>query len=280
MNIKTTLSAAAEIRKICIQAMCSAGQGHIGGSMSISDILAVLYTDILNVNPKDAKMTGRDWLVLSKGHCGPALYAALAYKGFFGKDELIQTLNKGGTSFPSHCDRLKTNGIDISTGSLGQGLSLASGVALGNRLQGIGGTVYAIVGDGELQEGQNWEAIQFIAHRKLNNLILIVDNNKRQLDGYTKDICGPLSLKEKFTAFGFNALEADGHNVTEIYNALTKAKNSENPTAVIFNTEKGFGCNFSEIDGFNHYMVITPEMAAAAVCEIDKRLEKSYELLG
>jgi transketolase len=278
MDVKTTITAAAEIRKLCITAMAAAGYGHIGGSMSLCDMLAVLYTDILNVNPKDARMKGRDWLVLSKGHCGPALYAALAYKGYFSKEELL-TLNQGGTSLPSHCDRLKTNGIDISTGSLGQGLSIASGVALGNSLQGIGGAVYIIVGDGELQEGQNWEAAQFVAHRKLNNLILIVDNNRRQLDGYTKDICDPQNLKEKFTAFGWSALEADGHEVTEIYSALKEAKASEKPAVVILNTEKGFGCNFAEIKGFNHYMVITPEMAASAAAEIDKRLKEKYELL-
>jgi transketolase len=273
MDVKTTASAAAEIRKLTIRAMEAAGYGHIGGAMSICDALAVLYTDILNVDPGDSQKRDRDWVVLSKGHCGPALYAALAYKGYFDKEEL-KTLNANGTNLPSHCDRLKTNGVDLSTGSLGQGLSLAVGAAMGNRLQGIGSTVYVIVGDGELQEGQNWEAIQFIAHRQLNNLVLIVDNNKRQLDGYTKDICNPFDLKAKLLAFGLDALETDGHDVKAVYSALETAKNAAIPTGVILNTEKGYGCRFAEIDGFNHYMTITRDMAEEAIADIEARLKK------
>lgn len=279
MNVKATMAAAAEIRKLTIRAMESAGYGHIGGSMSICDLLAVLYTDILNIDPSDLKKRDRDWVVLSKGHCGPALYAALAYRGYFDAEEL-KTLNKGGTKLPSHCDRLKTPGVDLSTGSLGQGLSLAAGAALGNRLQGINSTVYAIVGDGELQEGQNWEAIQFIAHRQMDNIIIIVDNNKRQLDGFTKDICDPFSLKDKFISFGLKTYEADGHDVGGIYEALIAAKQYHGPSALILDTEKGHGCNFAEIDGFNHYMVITHDMAESAIAEIDERLKKSYELIG
>jgi transketolase len=274
MNEKVTLTAAAEIRKLTIRAMESAGYGHIGGSMSICDLLAVLYTDVLNIDPQDSEKRDRDWVVLSKGHCGPALYAALAYRGYFKKEELA-TLNANGTMLPSHCDRLKTKGIDISTGSLGQGISLAAGVAVANEMQAVDSTVFVIVGDGELQEGQNWEAIQFIAHRKQKNLIIIVDNNKRQLDGYTSDICNPFCLKSKFTAFGLSALEADGHNIKEVYDALIKAKTSSIPTVVILNTEKGHGCNFAEINGFNHYMVISKEMADSAVSEVDKRLREA-----
>ena len=271
MNARKTLIAAAEIRKLTIQAMEAAGYGHIGGSMSICELLAVLYTDILNIDPADPNKRDRDWLVLSKGHCGPALYAALAHKGFFDKSEL-KTLNANGTRLPSHCDRLKTRGIDISTGSLGQGISLASGVAMGNRMQGIGSAVYVIAGDGELQEGQNWEAVQFAAHWKLDNLAIIVDNNRRQLDGYTAGICEPFSLRDKFTAFGLYALEADGHDVRAIYEALSDARASQKPSAVILNTEKGRGCNFAEIDGFNHYMTVSHEMTESALAEIDRRL--------
>lgn len=278
MNVKATMAAAAEIRKGTITAMEGAGYGHIGGSMSICDVLAVLYNDILNIDPRDSKKKDRDWVVLSKGHCGPALYAALAFKGFFPKEEL-GTLNAGGTNLPSHCDRLKTNGIDISTGSLGQGLSLGTGVAVGNQIQGIDSTVFVIVGDGELQEGQNWEAIQFIAHRQMLHLVLIVDDNKRQLDGYTKDLCNPFCLKDKFLSFGLNAIEVDGHDVSEIHEELMKAKRSGGPAVIILNTDKGHGCHFAEIEGFNHYMVITHEMAQSARTEIDARLEKSYELL-
>ena len=269
MNAKTTMAAAADIRKLTITAMEAAGYGHIGGSMSLCDLLAVLYTDIMNVDPAEPKKLGRDWLVLSKGHCGPALYAALAHKGFFPVEQL-KTLNANGTKLPSHCDRLKTPGVDISTGSLGQGVSLATGVAMGIGMQGFGGRVYVIVGDGELQEGQNWEAFQFIAHRAPKNLVIIVDANKRQLDGYTKDVCEPFDLKAKFEAFGLSAIDVDGHDVRAIYDALQNP-----PQVLILDTEKGHGCNFAEIDGFNHYMVITPEMAASARDEIDRRLEAS-----
>jgi transketolase len=267
--------AAAEIRKLTIRAMESAGYGHIGGSMSICDVLAVLYGKIMNVDPKNPKLESRDWLILSKGHCGPALYATLAYKGYFGIEEL-KTLNANGTNLPSHCDRLKTVGIDISTGSLGQGLSIASGVATGNKLKGLNNFVYCIVGDGELQEGQNWEAIQFIAHKNIDNLIILVDNNKRQLDGYINDICRQFDLSLKLSSFGLSVINADGHNVESIYNALIAAKKCKRPSAVILDTQKGYGCNFSEIKGFNHYMVITKEMADCACNEIDKRLKDGY----
>lgn len=279
MDIKRTLAAAAEIRKLTIMSMAAAGYGHIGGSMSVCDVLAVLYTDILRIDPKDSRKKDRDWFVLSKGHCGPALYATLAYKGYFEESEL-KTLNANGTNLPSHCDRLKTVGVDLSTGSLGQGLSLAAGAALGNKMQGINSKVYVIVGDGELQEGQNWEAIQFIAHRQMDNLVLIVDDNKRQLDGYTKNICNPFSLKAKLEAFGFSAIEVDGHDVKAIYEALLAAGHAAKPTAVILSTDKGHGCSFAEIDGFNHYMVISPEMAESATAEIDERLRKAYEQLN
>ncbi len=262
---------AAQIRKLTITAIESAGYGHIGGSMSICDVLAVLYCDIMDIDPKNPNKDDRDRLVLSKGHCGPALYAALAYRNYFDQKELL-TLNCNGTNLPSHCDRLKTVGIDISTGSLGQGYSLATGVAYGCKMKGYKNFCYCIVGDGELQEGQNWEAVQFVAHHKLDNLILIVDNNKRQLDGYTKEICDSGNLSDKFKAFGFTAIEADGHDVLQIRDALLEAKKVGAPVVVVLHTEKGYGCNFAEIDGFNHYMVVSPEMADEARAEIDRRL--------
>ena len=273
MNTRATMTAAAEIRKLTINAMASFGAGHIGGSMSVCDILAVLYMDILNIDPADPGKVDRDWLVLSKGHSGPALYSALAYRGFFDAGELV-TLNANGTRFPSHCDRLKTSGIDLSTGSLGQGISLATGVALGNRMKAIGSTVFVIVGDGELQEGQNWEAIQFIANRRMDNIVIVVDNNHRQLDGFTADICQPFSLREKFLAFGLRVVEANGHDVRAIYEALTLAKSAHEPIVAIFDTEKGHGCNFAEFDGYNHYMTISKAMADSAVAEVDERLAK------
>lgn len=269
---RTTVRAAAEIRKGVIRALEAAGSGHIGGSMSLAEILAVLYTDILDVDPKDPKKKDRDYVVLSKGHCGPALYATLAYKGYFDPAELL-TLNQGGTNLPSHCDRLKTVGIDISTGSLGQGLSLATGVALGKKMQGIPGKVYAIVGDGELQEGQNWEAFLFIAHRKVTNLVTVVDNNRRQLDGYTADICDESDLGEKLRAFGFDVKRVDGHDVTALYGAFSTAGDGDKPCVIICDTEKGHGCCISEFDGFNHYMPVSREDAKRAIEDIDRRLE-------
>jgi len=273
MERKETMRAAAEIRKLTIFAMEAAGYGHIGGSMSVCDALAVLYTDILHIDPSDAGKRDRDWVVFSKGHCAPALCAALVYKGYFAKEEL-KTLNANGTRLPSHCDRLKTVGVDISTGSLGQGLSLATGVAMGNRMQGIGSTTYVILGDGELQEGQNWEAVQFLAHRQPENLVILVDHNARQLDGYLEEICKPYRLSEKFQSFGLCARDVDGHNVCAIYDALIEAKAHSGTSVIILHTVKGHGCNFAEIEGFNHYMVVTPEMAQSAYAEIDARLEK------
>jgi len=278
VNVAATLRAAAEIRRLTIQAMASFGAGHIGGAMSVCDLLAVLYTDVLDVDPADPGRLDRDWVVLSKGHAGPALYAALAQRGFFDVAELA-TLNADGTRLPSHCDRLNTPGVDISTGSLGQGISLATGVALGKQMQGVGGRVFAIVGDGELQEGQNWEAVQFIAHRSVGNLTIIVDENMRQLDDFVENICRPFSLHEKFAAFGLPVVEADGHDVVAIYDALATAMAEPGTAVVILSTEKGHGCSFAEFDGYNHYMTITPEMADQADAEVDRRLEAQLEAI-
>ncbi len=271
MNIDRMKNAAAEIRKLTIRAMATAGYGHIGGSMSICELLGVLYEGVLRVDPSRPDWEERDWVVLSKGHCGPALYAALAYKGYFDK-ALLNTLNEGGTSLPSHCDRLKTPGIDLSTGSLGQGVSLGIGAALGNRMKGIASTVFIITGDGEIQEGQVWEGVQFAAHRRMDNVVLIVDANKRQLDGYVRDICGGSEIAGRFAAFGWEAICADGKDCGAIYDALVKAKGSGKPAAVILDTEKGQGCSFSEKAAFNHYMVITEDMADEACAEVDRRL--------
>lgn len=273
MDVNQLTRAAAEIRKLTIRSMAAAGYGHIGGSMSICELLGVLYEGVLHIDPANPQMEERDWVVLSKGHCGPALYAALAYKGYFDR-ELLKTLNQNGTSLPSHCDRLKTCGIDLSTGSLAQGVSLGIGAAMGNKMKGLDSTVYIIVGDGEIQEGQVWEAVQFAAHRQLDNMILIVDCNKRQLDGYVADICQGFDLKKKFEAFGFEAIRADGKDCGAIYDAIVKAKEISRPVALLLDTEKGQGCSFAEGGVFNHYMVITDEMAQEAIMEIDRRLEE------
>ncbi|NLV37521.1 MAG: transketolase [Clostridiaceae bacterium] len=280
VNINQFIKAAAHIRKLTISSIAAAGYGHIGGSMSICEVLAVLYEGVMNVDPGNPQKEDRDWLVLSKGHCGPALYSALAYKGYF-DIELLNTLNQNGTSLPSHCDRLKTPGIDLSTGSLGQGISLGIGAALGNKMKGLDNYVYIIIGDGELQEGQVWEGIQFAAHRKLDNMILIVDCNKRQLDGYTNDICSTFDLGVKFSAFGFEVQKADGKDCGDIYRALMDSKQISKsigkPTVVLLDTQKGQGCSFAEIASFNHYMVVTEAMAEEAICEVERRLQKALE---
>ena len=271
MDIKKLKFTAADIRKLTIRAMEAAGYGHIGGSMSICEVLAVLYDGIMNIDPQHPDKEDRDLLVLSKGHCGPALYAALAWKGYFDR-ELLKTLNQNGTSLPSHCDRLKTPGIDLSTGSLGQGVSIGIGAALGSKMKGIKNTVFIIAGDGELQEGQVWEGVQFAAHRNLDNIVLIVDVNKRQLDGWVKDICDEFDLKEKFNAFGFEAFHVDGRDCGDIYKGLKEAKECNKPSVVLLDTDKGQGCTFAEKAAFNHYMVITGQMADEAIAKIDRRL--------
>lgn len=271
---------AAEIRKETIQAMASIGFGHIGGSMSIADVLAVLYGGVLRVDPQNPQWEERDMLILSKGHCGASLYAALALTGFFPLAEL-KTLNRPNTNLPSHCDRLKTKGVDMSTGSLGQGISTAIGIAVGNRIKKIDSYTYVILGDGELQEGQIWEGVQFAAHRGLDNLIVFVDNNQRQLDGRLEDICKPFDLQAKFEAFGFNCCKVRGYDVEEIYSAIIDAWNiSGKPTAIILETFKGIGCCFAEEADFNHYMVIDDNMANEACCEIDRRLAEGCVLRG
>ncbi len=271
---------AATIRKETIQAMASIGFGHIGGSMSIADVLAVLYGGVMRFDPQNPHWEERDMLILSKGHCGASLYAALALTGFFPLAEL-KTLNRPNTNLPSHCDRLKTKGVDMSTGSLGQGISTAIGIAMGNRIKKIDSCTYVILGDGELQEGQVWEGVQFAAHRGLDNLIVFVDNNQRQLDGRLEDICKPFDLQAKFEAFGFDCRKVRGYDVEEIYGAIVEAREIRGkPSAIILETFKGIGCSFAEEADFNHYMVIDEAMAEEACCEIDRRLADGCVLRG
>jgi transketolase len=241
--------------------------------MSLADVLAVLYGEIMNINPKEPKWEDRDYLVLSKGHCGPALYAALALSDYFPIDWL-NTINKPGTRLPSHADGRLTPGIDISTGSLGQGLSSAVGIALGNKMLKKNNYTYCIVGDGECQEGQVWEGIMFSAHQQLDHLIIFVDNNKKQLDGTLDKIQRPFDLVEKFNAFGCNAKKVCGYNVETIYSAIVEAKkNTGKPSVLILDTVKGMGCSFAEKEEFNHYMNFDMEMAEEAIKEIELRLK-------
>jgi transketolase len=246
------------------------GFGHLGGSMSIAEVLAVLYGAVMKVDPKNPAWEDRDWLVVSKGHAGPAVYAALALAGFFPMEELA-TLNKPGTNLPSHCDRNKTPGIDMTTGSLGQGISTAIGAALGHRLGGKSNYVYLILGDGECNEGQIWEGVQFAAHWKVDRLITFVDANKKQLDGYTKDINDLGGLADKFACFGWHSQSVDGHDVGQIVAAVDKAKQAAGrPSVIVLNTVKGKDCSFGESVFLNHHMNISPEMADEAIAHLEK----------
>ena len=243
---------ALKIRIAEIEEFKSLGFGHIGGSLSITDALAVLYGAVMNVDPKDPGKEDRDKLVCSKGHAGPAVYASLAVKGYFPYDD-IKTLNKPGTNFPSHCDRLKTTGVDMTTGSLGQGTSLAVGMALGDRLKGLDSRTFLIVGDGESDEGQVWEAAMFTGAKKVTNLVWLIDDNKKQLDGYTKDIIYQRDYVAKFEAFGFDAERVNGNDVEEVYEALTRPV-GDKPRAIILDTVKGAGVKEVEETMNNHSM--------------------------
>lgn len=271
LNIEGMRRMGADIRIETIKALARAGFGHIGGAISIADVLGVLYGGVMNIRPEDPNWEGRDYLVVSKGHAGPGVYAALALKGYFPMDWLT-TINQPGTRLPSHCDKKKTPGIDMTTGSLGQGMSAAVGIALGNRLLGKGSYTYCIVGDGEIQEGQVWEAAEAAAHHTLSHLILFVDYNKKQLDGRVNAICDPIDIVEKFRAFGWNAKRVKGYDAEEIYKGILWAKEqAKGPSVVVLDTYKGLGCNFAERQEFNHYMNIDAEMAADAIAEIERR---------
>ena len=249
---------ALQIRIGAVEAFKARGFGHVGGSLSVADALAVLYGELMKVDPKDPKKEDRDKLVCSKGHAGPSVYAALALKGFFPYEEL-KTLNQPGTKFPSHCDKNKTPGVDMTTGSLGQGTSQAIGLAFGDKIKGRDCRTYLIVGDGESNEGQVWEAAMFCAAKKVTNLVWLVDYNKKQLDGYTKDILDMGDLRAKFDAFGFDAVEIDGNDLEQLYDALSK-KAEEKPIAVILNTVKGKGIEEVENTMSNHSMAMTDEV--------------------
>ncbi|HIU25766.1 MAG TPA: transketolase [Candidatus Copromorpha excrementigallinarum] len=261
----------ADIRIWTLRVLAEAGFGHIGGSASLADVLAVLYGGVMKIDPKNPKWEERDWFVLSKGHCAPALYATLALKGFFPMDWL-KTLNKGGTNLPSHADRLKVPGVDMSTGSLGQGLSAAVGIAYANRQQGRDNWIYCIMGDGECNEGQIWEACETANSLKLDHLIAFVDWNKKQLDGRLEDINDPVNIEEKFRAFGFDAVTVKGYDTLEIYKAVERAKdNPGKPHCIVLDTFKGLGVDFAEKVEFNHYLTFGPEEAEESIKEIERR---------
>lgn len=273
-KIKELKALALNIRIETLKAIGTLGFGHLGGAMSIADAIAVLYGGTMNIDPKNPKWEDRDWLVCSKGHAGPAIYSALALRGYFNKEELL-TLNKPGTHFPSHCDRNLTIGIDMTTGSLAQGASTALGVALGNRLKGKDNYTYLILGDGEIQEGQVWEAVMCAAHQKIDHLITFVDCNKQQLDGYTRNINDLGDIGSKFESFGWHEQTIDGHSVEEIYNAIEEAKeNKGRPSVIVLDTIKGKGCGFAEGVLNNHHMNVSKEQMEESLKVLEKELEE------
>ena len=258
---------ARDIRILTIDAIGFLGVGHIGGALSVVELLTVLYYRHLRHDPSRPRWPGRDRLVLSKGHAGPALYSTLASRGFFPEDWL-HTLNKGGTMLPSHCDRNRTPGVDMTTGSLGQGLSAACGIALANRIDGIDCDVYAILGDGESDEGQVWEAAMLASKYRLTRLIAFTDSNKLQIDGPTKEIMDLGRLEEKWAAFGWRASRADGHDVAAIDEAIREAKARGGPAMIILDTIKGKGASFCEGAVTNHNMAFDYETAKAAIAQL------------
>ena len=257
------------IRRLIINEIGKLGVGHVGGSLSIVEALVVLYYKQMNINPANPKMEGRDRFILSKGHAGPALYAVLADKGYFDVSEL-DTLNLPGTNLPSHCDMMKTPGIDMTAGSLGQGISCAVGIAKASKIKKDNAYIYSIVGDGESQEGQVWEAAMAAAQFKLNNLIAFTDNNGMQIDGTTDEIICLGSLADKWSAFGWSVQCIDGHDVDEIDRAITEAKKvQDKPSMIILNTVKGKGVGFIEAMGSaNHSMPVSEEERLRALEEL------------
>ena len=245
-KIKELKILAAKVRMHVIEGTFNAKSGHPGGSLSISDLLSYLYSEKMNIDPKNPKNPDRDRLVLSKGHCAPALYGVLAEMGYFDKEE-IKNLRHIGSFLQGHPDMNKTPGVDMSTGSLGQGISAACGMALAGKLDDKNYHVYTIVGDGESEEGEVWEAAMFAAHKKLDNLTAIIDYNGLQIDGTIEEVCSPLPFDKKFEAFGWHVITMDAHDFNDIERAFNEAETVKGkPVAIIQKSVKGKGVSFME----------------------------------
>ena len=264
---------ACNVRKGIIEGTFNAKSGHPGGSLSIADILTYLYFKEMNVDAAEPVKADRDRFVLSKGHAAPALYAVMAQKGYFPVEEL-KTLRKVGSRLQGHPSMSYLPGVDISTGSLGQGISAACGMALGAKLKGDAFRVYTILGDGEIGEGQVWEAAMYAAAKKLDNLVAFVDNNNLQIDGTVEEVNSPYPIPEKFDSFGWNVIEIDAHNFDEIENALNNAKDCKGkPTAIIAKSVKGKGVSFMENQVNWHGAAPNAEQYEIAMAELDAVLE-------
>ena len=281
MNKLELQKMANEVRKGIVTGVHAAKAGHPGGSLSAADLFTYLYFEEMNVDPKNPQDPDRDRFVLSKGHTAPGLYAALANKGYFPVEDLL-TLRHIGSHLQGHPCMQHTPGLDMSSGSLGQGISAAVGMALSAKLRNKSYRVYTLLGDGEIQEGQVWEAAMFAGARKLDNLVVIVDNNGLQIDGKVEDVCSPYPIDKKFEAFNFQAINVDGHNFDEIRAAMQKARETKGmPTAIIMHTVKGKGVSFMENQAGWHGKAPNDEeyeIAMADLKKIDEQLEKAGEV--
>ena len=260
-----------EVRKGIVTAVHSAKAGHPGGSLSAADIFTYLYFEEMNVDPKDPKKADRDRFVLSKGHTAPGLYSTLANRGYFPVEDL-KTLRQLGSYLQGHPDMKHIPGVDMSSGSLGQGISAAVGMALSAKLSGDSYRVYTLLGDGEIQEGQVWEASMFAGHRKLDNLVVMVDNNGLQIDGKIEDVCSPYPIGDKFKAFNFHVIEnVDAHDFDAIKAAFDEAKATKGqPTAIVFKSTKGKGESFMENNASWHGTAPNDEQYAVAMEDLEK----------
>lgn len=273
-KIKKLSLSAANIRKMALEAIHSANSGHPGGSLSAADILAYLYMEEMNVNPQNPKDPDRDKFVLSKGHAAPGLYGALAERGFLPKED-IKTFRNAESYLQGHPDMKGVPGVDMSTGSLGQGISAACGIALAGKLDNKAYRVYSILGDGELEEGQVWEAAMFAAHYKLDNLTAFLDFNGLQIDGDIRDVMNPTPVDEKFRAFNWHVICIDAHNFEEIEKAVEEAKNTKGkPTMIIAKSVKGKGVSYMENQAGWHGAAPNDEQYETAIKELDKHIEE------
>ena len=268
MDLKFFEKTAADVRVGVIKAVSAAGSGHPGGSLSAADIVTALYFKEMNIDPDDPKKKDRDKFILSKGHAGPVQYAALALRGFFPKENVLE-LRKLGGKFQGHPDMNKVPGIEMSTGSLGQGFAVSAGMAMANKLDGNPGRVYVLIGDGELQEGMIWETAMSAANYKLDNLVAIIDWNGLQIDGKNEDVMNVSPIDEKFAAFGWNELMINGHDFAQIFDAFDKARACKGkPTVIIAKTNKGHGVSFMEDNAGWHGKAPNAEETEKAIAEL------------
>ncbi len=268
LSVSELTALSREARQELVRMIGGLGVGHVGGSLSIIEALVYLYYRELRIKPQEPKWPDRDRFVLSKGHAGPALYALLAMRGYFDKS-LLSTLNQPGTQLPSHCDMLRTTGIDMTAGSLGQGFSAAVGMALAARMDKKDYRVFCIIGDGESQEGQIWEAAMYASSQKLDNLVLLIDDNGMQIDGVTSDVNAVRPLEKRWSAFGWETMVINGHDFTHLRDALDFARKTKGcPTAIVMNTIKGKGISIAEGKVGSHNMPLSAEETAAALQEL------------